>query len=332
MTVLALPANQPETFYRGAGRIAAFRADASLPDRPEDWIASTTSRFGLAPSGQSALPDGRLLAEAIAAAPDWWLGPAHISAHGDNPAILVKLLDAGQRLPLHVHPDRRFATDHLASPYGKTEAWVIVSAEPDAYVNLGFARDVEAVELSAWVTGQHTDTMLAATNRIPIRAGDAVLCPAGVPHAIGPGVLLVEVQEPTDFSVLLEYTGFGLPGGHLGLGYDLALECVDRGGWSAQRIAALRGPSGTSRLLPPAADEFFAADRVRGPVARLDAAFSVVVVVTGAGTLTGEHDRLPVRRGDTLLVPYAAGPLTVTGECEAVRLAASRSFSPGGRR
>jgi mannose-6-phosphate isomerase len=50
MTVEALPANQPETFYRGAGRIAAFRNVPELPRRPEDWVASTTSRFGLAPS------------------------------------------------------------------------------------------------------------------------------------------------------------------------------------------------------------------------------------------------------------------------------------------
>ncbi len=146
MTILALPANQPETFYRGAGRIAAFRRDPELPDRPEDWIASTTSRFGLAPSGLTVLPDGRVLAEAIGDDPSWWVGPGRTDT-----GILVKLLDAGQRLPLHVHPDRRFAHAHLASPYGKTEAWVIVSAEPDAYVHLGFRRDVERAELAGWV-------------------------------------------------------------------------------------------------------------------------------------------------------------------------------------
>jgi mannose-6-phosphate isomerase len=313
MTVLALPANQPETFYAGAGRIAAFRSAPALPDRPEDWVASTTTRFGLAPSGLSALPDGRLLADAVAADPRWWLGPDRADT-----GVLVKLLDAGQRLPLHVHPDRRFAHDHLASPYGKTEAWVIVEAVPDAYVHLGFARDVAPEELAGWVAGQRTDEMLAATNRVPIRAGDAVLCPAGLPHAIGPGVLLVEVQEPTDFSVLLEYEAFGLDGGHLELGWDLALQCVDRRRWSPERLAALRG--GGDRLLPAEAAEFFAAERLRGPSAELDAAFSVVVVVGGAGTLAGAHDDLPVRRGDTLLVPYAAGRLTLTGDVEAIRL------------
>ncbi|GIE95436.1 hypothetical protein [Paractinoplanes rishiriensis] len=109
-----LSANQPATFYRGAGRIAEFRNLPALADRPEDWVGSTTSRFGLAPSGLSTLSDGRLLVEAIADDPLWWLGPGRTDT-----GILVKLLDAGQRLPLHAHPDRRFATAHLASRTGK---------------------------------------------------------------------------------------------------------------------------------------------------------------------------------------------------------------------
>lgn len=314
MTVETLAANQPGTFYRGAGRIAGFRNVPALPDRPEDWVGSVTSRFGLAPAGLSTLADGRVLAEAIAADPRWWLGPERADT-----GVLVKLLDAGQRLPLHVHPDRRFATAHLASPYGKTEAWVIVSARPGAYVHLGFARDVAAAELAGWVDRQNTEAMLAATNRIPVAAGDAILCPAGLPHAIGDGILLVEVQEPTDFSVLLEYEGFGLADGHLGLGYDLALQCVDRGAWTPSRLDGLRGDA--ARLLPEAADEFFAARRLHGGD-RVERGFSVLVVVAGAGRLIGEHDELPVRRGDTLLVPYAAGPLLLDGRVEALRFCA----------
>lgn len=315
MTVEVLGANQPETFYRGAGRIAEFRTVPALPDRPEDWVGSVTSRFELAPAGLSSLADGRVLAEAIAADPRWWLG-----TEDTDTGVLVKLLDAGQRLPLHVHPDRRFANTHLASPYGKAEAWVIVSAQPDAYVHLGFARDVATEELAGWVAGQQVERMLAATNRIPVATGDAILCPAGLPHAIGDGILLVEVQEPTDFSVLLEYAGFDLADGHLGLGYDLALQCVDRGAWTPDRVDGLRGTA--TRLLPEAADEFFSARRLRGGD-RLEQGFSVVVVVSGEGWLTGEHDDLPLRRGDTMLVPHAAGPLRVDGRVEVIRLAAS---------
>ncbi|MFV2017340.1 class I mannose-6-phosphate isomerase [Micromonospora sp. LOL_023] len=320
MTVEVLSANQPETFYRGAGRIAGFRNGAALPDRPEDWVGSVTTRFDLGPAGLSTLSDGRVLADAIAADPRWWLGPLRTDA-----GVLVKLLDAGQRLPLHVHPDRRFAMTHLASPYGKTEAWVIVSARPDAYVHLGFARDVSADELAGWVTNQQTGQLLDATNKIPVSAGDGILCPAGLPHAIGDGILLVEVQEPTDFSVLLEYADFGVADGHLGLGYDLALRCVDRSKWTPQQLDRLRGGR---HLLPDAADEFFTARRLRDGD-RLEQGFSVLVGMAGQGRIIGEHDDVLLRRGDTLLVPYAAGPLRLAGSIEAIRLAGPQQ--PGSR-
>ena len=324
-----LAANTPRMFYRGAGRIARFRGMAPPPDpyHPEDWVASTTSRFGAAPAGLSTLPDGRLLADAIAADPAWWLGPAHLAVHGADPAILVKLLDAGQRLPLHVHPDRRFATTHLASPYGKTEAWIIIEAAPDAVVHLGFTRDITPTQLAGWVTGQQITAMLDATNQVPVRAGDAVLCPAGVPHAIGPGILLVEVQEPTDLSVLLEWDGFPLAGpGHLGLGYDLALTCVDRSGWGPDRLADLRRsrsaerPSVT-RLFPESADPFFAAERLHpDPTSALEPAFSVLVITAGSGVLDAEHQpAVPVHAGQTLLIPFAAGQCALRGTVEAVR-------------
>jgi len=153
-----------------------------------------------------------------------------------------------------------------------------------------------------------------------VAPGDAILCPAGLPHAIGDGVLLVEIQEPTDFSVLLEYEGFGLADGHLGLGYDQALQCVDRGAWTPGRLATLRGGQ---RLLPEAADEFFSARRLRGGD-RLERGFSVLVVVAGQGRLTGEKDDLSLRRGDTLLVPYAAVPLRIDGQVDVIRLAAGQ--------
>jgi mannose-6-phosphate isomerase len=172
-------------------------------------------------------------------------------------------------------------------------------------------------ELAGWVTGQKTEQMLKATNKIAVAAGDAILCPAGLPHAIGDGILLVEIQEPTDFSVLLEYEGFGLTGGHLGLGYDLALQCVDRGGWTPERLDSLRGQQ---RLLPEDADEFFTAVRLHGGD-RLEQGFSVLIVVAGEGRLTGENDDVLLRRGDTLLTPYAAGPLHLEGQIHAIRLA-----------
>jgi len=308
---IVLGPNQPATFYRGSGRLGAFRG-LDLEPRPEDWVASTTARFGQAPAGLTALEDGSLLVDMIAADPLAWLGPAHVERFGSDPALLVKLLDAGQRLPVHVHPSRSFARAHLASPNGKTEAWIVLDAAPDAVVHLGFARDVAAEELAGWVSAQDVDALLGATNRVPIATGDAILCPAGMPHAIGEDVLLVELQEPTDFSVLLEWDGFGLgpDDATLGLDFDEALACVDRLACTPERLASLRGDGGAS-LLPAEADEFFVAQRFGAGV--LPSGFAVLVVTAGTGRLAGQWGSIDVRRGATVLLPFGAGPCEVFG-------------------
>jgi mannose-6-phosphate isomerase len=312
---IALGPNQPATFYRGSGQLGAFRG-LDLDPRPEDWVASTTARFGQAPAGLTTLADGSLLADAIAADPRGWLGTAHADRLGADPALLVKLLDTGQRLPVHVHPSRDFARSHLASPYGKTEAWVVLDAAPDAFVHIGFTRDVAAEELARWVSAQDVAALLGATNRVPVQAGDAILCPAGMPHAIGENVLLIELQEPTDFSVLLEWAGFPLTADDatLGLTLDEALACVDRRACPPARLAELRGTSDS--LLPAEAEPFFAATRVGAGV--LPAGFAVLVVTAGSGVLCGDWGSIPVSRGMTVVVPYAAGPCRLDGDLAAV--------------
>ncbi|MGH3171398.1 MAG: class I mannose-6-phosphate isomerase, partial [Trebonia sp.] len=305
------------------------RGGATPADRPEDWVGSATPRFGLAPDGITRLPDGTLLADAIAADPVAWLGREHVARHGANPALLVKLLDAGQRLPVHVHPDRSFAAEHLASPYGKTEAWIVLEADPGAAVHLGFSRDVEAGELAGWVRDQDVTAMLGATNRVPVAAGDAVLCPAGTPHAIGAGILVVELQEPTDFSILLEWQGFlpGPDGASVGLPMDEALGCVHKGAWSAGQLGRLRGAGVTGAsgsLLPAEADPFFVAERI-GP-GGFGPSYALLVVTAGAGTLVPESGAgIPVGRGATVLIPHSAGPCTLTGDVRAIRCCPGRA-------
>jgi mannose-6-phosphate isomerase len=317
-----LPPNVLRHFYEGGPRIAGLRGiELDSDHMPEEWIGATSTMFGQPERGPSRFEDGTLVRDAVQQDPGGYLGPEHVARYGPDPGLLVKLLDAGQRLPAHFHPGRAFAREALDAAHGKTEAWIILEADPGAAVWAGLKRPVELDEVREWMRTQDAGAMLAAMHELPVSPGDVVFVPAGTAHAIGDGILLLELQEPTDFSVLLEYAAFGLDGGHLELGWDLALQCVDRSAWTPQRLAALRGDD--SRLLPAEADPFFTAARLRGPVAALDAAFSVVVVVAGAGTLAGEHDRLAVRRGDTLLIPYAAGRLTLAGDVEAVRLSPS---------
>jgi mannose-6-phosphate isomerase len=331
-----LPANQFPRFYKGGAAIAEFRDQPFLDDHtPEDWVGSTTCAFGTDALGLSRFADGRTVRDANSADPEGFLGPAHAASYGSDPALLVKLLDAGERLPVHCHPDRAFARRHLECPYGKTEAWVIIGTRAaDAVVHLGFRRDVDPVTLASWVSTQRPAEMLDAMHSVPVRDGDTVLVPAGMPHAIGEGVLIVELQEPTDLSVLLEWDGFDIDGardGHLGIGFDAALQCVDRTGYGDEVIERLRSGQkrqdlrpGVQPLFPVEADQFFRAQRITTAAAggrvELEAAFSIVVCVAGSGALCTEAgEAVGVRRGQTVLVPWAAGPVCVEGEVDLLR-------------
>jgi mannose-6-phosphate isomerase len=333
---IVLGPNQVHRFYRGGPAIAEFRGIESEDEHaPEDWVASATSVFGSDGTGLSTLPDGRTAHEAFGADPEGFFGPRHAERFGADPCLLVKLLEAGERLPVHCHPDREFARRHLDCPNGKTEAWVMVevrSSEPEAEVFLGFREEVDPAALAGWVSGQDTRAILGAMHRFPVSIGDTVLVPAGLPHAVGEGVFLVELQEPTDLSVLLEWEGFDIDGasdGSLGLGFDVALGCVDRSGWVMERLDRLRSPRegghdarpGVDVLFPSEADPFFRAERIRPrDAAALPAGFSIVVITLGRGHLEfGSAGAMEVVRGNTVLVPFAAGDCRLVGSLEAVR-------------
>ena len=333
MKAIDLPPNQPRQFYRGGAALSAFRGTSVRDDfRPEDWIGSTTARNG-SPTGigMTTLSDGRVLRDAVAADPRSWLGAEHAAALGADPGLLVKLLDAGERLPVHVHPRRSFARRHLDCPYGKTEAWVVLGAEgPDARFHLGFNRDVEAAELDRWMATQDEQAMLGTMHPVDVQPGDTVLVPAGLPHAIGAGIFCLELQEPTDFSVMLEWRRFGqLPArrARLGLSDELARDCVQREALTTDALQRLRGAIPTSgdavqRLFSQDADAFFRADLIRTNERRvgLDPGFGIVVVLDGHGQLeTQAGETLDLRRGTSTLIPFSAGPVTLSGTLVAVR-------------
>jgi len=313
--VVMLGPNVLRHFYAGGARIAALRGTEPSDHTPEEWLGAVTSTFD-GSRGLSRLSDGTLLRDAIEGEPVAFLGAEHVARFGADAGLLVKLLDAGQRLPVHFHPDRAFAHRELGTAHGKTEAWIIVEAEPGASVHIGFARRVQLPEVRAWMAAQDSEAMLATLRELPVAAGDTFFVPAGTPHAIGAGILMVEVQEPSDLSVLLEWDGFELSedDGHLGLGWDTALRALDTSAWDAERLAALRGPGPGRSLLPPEADPFFRAERVRGGD-ELDPGFAILVGLAGSGALGGE----PFGRGSAALVPHGAGSLTLGGDVEAIR-------------
>ncbi|MCS3442075.1 class I mannose-6-phosphate isomerase [Microbacterium phyllosphaerae] len=316
MNPVLLPSNRPaERFYRGGARISAFRGeDAAEPREPEDWIGSTTTVNGEPELGLTTLPDGRVLRDVIVRDPVAWLGDEHVARWGADTRLLVKLLDAGQRLPVHAHPHDDFAATHLGRAHGKAEAWYILQG---GTVHVGLRQDVESSDLAALVERQDATTLLGLLHEVEVAAGDVVWVPPGELHAIGAGVLLLELQQPEDLSILLEWGGFAIDGaavGHLGLGFDLALAAVTTRARSASTLAALISTAPESgSAFPEAADEYFRLERIPlHGTATVDQGFSIVILTDGEVEIGAQR----LRSGSTLLVPHAAGALEATGAGE----------------
>ena len=314
--------NKVPVYYAGGERIDRFRGVVGAPG-PEDWVGSVTAfppellPIGAAPTtGISPLYDGRLLSEAVQFDPDRWLGPQLTSAFSDEPGLLVKLLDAGERLPVHCHPTRKLAQAHLSSRFGKTEGWIIMSADPGAVIWLGFRDEIDPSTLRAWIADQDSEAMLTAMNKIEVTAGDVFYLPAGLPHSIGPGIMLTELQEPTSFSVLAEFASFGLTEQQatLGLGWETAVSCFDLSGFDPTKLESLRSRRDVDAL----EREFFQAHRalVARETPLPNRTFAVLIVEQGNGSLIWDEGETSIQAGETWVVPYGAGDLTATGSLE----------------
>lgn len=337
---IRLPANQPPQFYRGGDAIAALRgAPSESKFGPEDWVGSATTMFGQETNGLTKLPGGVWLRDAVRENPAAWLGAKHVEALGDSTGLLVKLLDAGQRLPVHFHPSDSFAKRHFDSHFGKTEAWIVVGTYgDDPRVYPGFKETVDKATVNEWARTQDAPAMLEALNSVAVAPGDTVYIPAGLPHAIGEGVFVVELQQPTDFSLTLEWRDFlaNPEKAHLGIGFETAIETLDTTGWDEERLGSIvkrtaGDEASTVDLLADGSDAFFRADQLRPAVSgsvlssaattlSLDPSFAVLVVMDGAGTLRTEHGgEYALRKGETYVVPHDAGQSTVEGDLTVIR-------------
>lgn len=316
-----LPANQFDHFYKGGNRIGALRHGPGGPMRPEEWLGSTTTRFGEKVQGLTKLNNGEFLKDAINREPESWLGREHLAAFGNSTEILVKLLDPDQRLPVHYHPNRAFAKDHLSLNHGKTEAWIVIEADVGAQVGLGFKREHTKSEIASWVENRNSLALRESLHRFDVRAGDAIFVPSGVPHNIDAGILVLELQEPTDLSALLEWEGFATDGavdGHLGLGFDTVLDALRYSPLTASEIEAvttkqrLFGEKSVA-IFNNSADPYFRAHYLANDGKQVEAGFGILLITDGTGAIDLVDSKIDVRKGDAFVIPWEVGPWRLTG-------------------
>lgn len=307
---------------------------------PEDWLASVVEANN-PPRADAPEREGlsrvetengvRYLKDLIDADPQAYLGKAHIASHGAHFGVLTKFLDSAERLPIQVHPDKTAAKTLFRSDYGKTEAWYILGGREIGgeapHILLGFREDVTKQQLRELFDRQDIAGMAALMHKVPVQAGDVFLIEGGTPHAIGPGCFLLEIQEPTDYTISLEKCntkGEKLPDFlcHMGLGFDKMFDCFHYVRHTLPELLAKFKliPTETERddahtvteLISYARTPMFSLRRIDVNGAYLRRSThrpSAFVVTAGEGSVAG----VPVKKGECLFVPASAEDFTIRG-------------------
>ncbi|GHT52081.1 mannose-6-phosphate isomerase [Spirochaetia bacterium] len=339
-----LPARVRRT-YRGGSAIDDWHGDKQAEDSnmPEEWLVSATSAVNpgfpfIQNEGLSTVICGTdkhvLLRDLIEAAPESMLGAKHVERHGMQMGVLVKLIDSAERLSIQVHPDKVFAKRYFDSDFGKTECWHILKTRKvngeEPYLLMGFRPGVTREHWQEMFQRQDIHAMADCLNSVIPKAGDTYLIPGGLPHAIGPGCFLVEIQEPTDLTLRSERTmqdGTPIPDKLVfqGLGEELLMDCFHYEVMNETALQlhheSVRFPGG-SVYSPLASQEdtpCFSIERVacKEPLSFTAPEFSILAVLSGGGTINSDNNHsLPVKKGDQFFCPVATKGFTVNGKTE----------------
>ena len=332
--VILLPPNRVWRTYLGGKTIDVLEKKDHPTDGsyPEDWIASTTrannrGRENLKDEGLSRIElDNRdiLLRDLFAEFPEETLGAEHFSKYGANTQFLLKLLDSSIRLHIQCHPTAEFSKKNLNSPSGKTEAYIILRTREEVenpYVYLGLQNPPKKEEFKQAILRQDRGGILSCFEKIPVKPGEVFIVPGGLPHAIGEGIFMVEIMEPTDFVVRIEFErgGYVLPeeARFMGRGIDFAIsmfnfdkmsvdEVREKNFLRPKLIRQYNDLSVEYSLIDEEATRCFRAKRldVVGVLEKEEESFYVGIVTRGNGTVSSAGLTREIRTGDKFFVLF----------------------------
>lgn len=335
--------------YKGGAFLDRISGEAEPRDDhwPEDWIGSAVRAVNRARPGEPVPDEGLSMAEAcdgqvlpmpavLEGDPETALGKAHVAAFGVTPRLLVKFIDSAVRLSIQAHPSVAWAKDRLGAASGKTEAWwILETRRPDAWVLAGFQRPPGR---EAWrrMIAEQDPAMIDCFDPIPVAAGDILLIEGGLPHAIGPGITLLEIQEPTDFVVQCEYADKTLnvpeAARTLGLGAGRVVDMFDFTAYAPAIVKQRFGPrpaviaetaGGRETALLTAPQTRLLEVRRLEVNGRFEPAFdgrySILVALAGEGTLTVDGDAIPIKPWTRLFLPAAIRAARLDGRMTLAR-------------
>lgn len=236
--------------------------------------------------------------------------------------LLVKILDAREHLSVQVHPDDALGKE-LVGDNGKTEAWVVLAAEPGALIYAGLKPGVSREDLERGIASGEVEPLL---HRFEPKPGDCVLVEAGTVHAIGAGVLLAEVQQMSDATFrVFDWNRVDAQGKPRELHVEQAMLSIDFDRGPVDPIV----PS--PRVLedgdvrePLARCDYFELERltIERPVeVGRDDRFTILMVLEGELRVRSRRGDLPFGRGETVLLPATIGPTMIYPVGRAVVLA-----------
>jgi len=216
--------------------------------------------------------------------------------------LLFKFLDARHKLSVQVHPDDRRAALLAPPDLGKTEAWVVMDAEPHSLIYAGLKRGFDRHALAREIARGTCELCL---HSFAPQRGDCVFVPAGTVHALGEGLLVAEIQQASDTTWrLFDWNRLGPDGQPRPLHVEAALDAID---YAAGPVSPVR-PAAVDELPCErlvACDKFLL-DRWRIAAPHQidnDNRFHILAVLDGAVEVTGDCAQQPLKFGETLLLP-----------------------------
>lgn len=345
-SVLMMDSMRVERTYTGGKLLDEWQGIEPATDalKPEEWIASSTpSRYAPEPTtGLSRIRNdsmkGQFLKDYISKDPIGVLGENHFTEFGENQGFLTKIIDSDKRLNIQTHPDRAQSKILFDSDYGKSEAWYVMGGRTmngeEPYILMGFKPGMTRKIWQDLVERQDIEAMEKSLHRVPIHKGDVFFIPSGMPHAIGSGCMIAEIQEPTDITFRVEkisHPGKVYPEEtyHQGVGYEKMFNCFDYTGYSEEGILnktkVIHAPVnvGVNTVKTAVVNKedtpFFSMDKVEiGKTGnwQLDnrCGFASVVILEGKGIITHSGQTFDLHRSNEIFLPCSEEAYSFTAE------------------